>query len=403
MKSLKSKNLVIWCFAFFLSLGCSTRRENYESASYKRFKENKLRYEKFSEFYTKFTSTEISGIGFQRGIARRDPSSIIRVDSLYYVWYTRTPEGIPVVGLSGANDTLRAFPWDLADIYWATSPDGYNWTEQGSAVSRGDKGTYDARTVFTPDILVANGKYYLFYQAAGSLQEQGWSMRTTGKGGDFVPNVIGMSWSESPAGPWQKAGEPVLNVGGPTEWDGNVVHDPCLVAREGKFFLYYKSSPRVPWLNLKGDVFAPEYADIDRAAIGVAISDKPEGPYIKSEYNPVIIGGHECIIWPYRKGACAMLSEGPEKNSIQFSEDGINFYPVAHGIDVPKAAGTFRPGSFTDTDIKDGQGITWGLFQVIHNEWNYLKRFDCDLSLEKGLKKEAEYKKLQTWMNGDKE
>ena len=360
-----------------------------------------MRYEKFSAFHTRFKTTEISGIGYQKGIARRDPSSIIKVDDLYYVWYTRTPEGIPVVGFSEANDTLRAYPWDLADIYYATSKDGYQWEEQGKAVSRGQKGTYDGRTVFTPDILVANGKYYLFYQAASSLEEQGWS--PNGKGGDFVPNVIGMSWANSPNGPWHKAEAPVLNVGGETEWDGNVVHDPCLVAREGKFFMYYKSSPRVPWLKLKGDVFAPKYADIDRAAIGVAIADKPEGPYVKSKYNPVLIGGHECIMYPYGKGVCAMLFEGPESKSLQFAEDGINFYPVAHGLDVPKSAGTFRPGTFTDTDIADGQGITWGLYQVIHNEWNYLQRFDCDLSLKKGEKKNAEFKRIQQWMKGEVE
>lgn len=395
---MKLIRLITLLLALVLLSACN-EKENYESAAYKRFKENNLRYEKFSEFYTKFRTKKITGIGFQEGVARRDPSSIIKVDGLYYVWYTRTPEGIPVVGFSEANDTLRAYPWDLADIYYATSPDGYDWTEQGKAVSRGEKGAYDGRTVFTPDILVANGKYYLYYQAAGSLKEQGWTYN--GKGGDFVPNVVGMSWADSPNGPWHKAEAPVLKVGKETEWDSNVVHDPCLVAREGKFFLYYKSSPRVPWLKLKGDVFAPEYADIDRAAIGVAIAEKPEGPYIKSKYNPVLLGGHECIMYPYKKGVCAMLSEGPEKNSLQFAEDGINFYPVAHGLDVPKAAGTYRVGNFTDTDIADGQGITWGLYQVIHNEWNYLQRFDCNLSLQRGEKQEAFYQKVKRWMKGD--
>lgn len=95
-----------------------------------------------------------------------------------------------------------------------------------------------------------------------------------------------------------------------------------------------------------------------------------------------------------------MLSEGPEKNSIQFAEDGINFYPVAHGIEVPKAGGTFRAGNYTDTDEKDGQGITWGLYQVIHNDWNYIKRFDCNLSLKHGEKKAIRYEKVRNWMDG---
>jgi hypothetical protein len=38
----------------------------------------------------------------------------------------------------------------------------------------------------------------------------------------------------------------------------------------------------------------------------------------------------------------AILSEGPERSSIQYAEDGINFYPVLHGIEESDGAGVFR-------------------------------------------------------------
>lgn len=48
---------------------------------------------------------------------RRDPSDIIKVDELYYVWYSKGP----------------IKPGYDATVWYATSPDGYEWTEQGQA------------------------------------------------------------------------------------------------------------------------------------------------------------------------------------------------------------------------------------------------------------------------------
>lgn len=47
---------------------------------------------------------------------------------------------------------------------------------------------------------------------------------------------------------------------------------------------------------------------------GVAISDRIEGPYQKSEYNPITNSGHETCLWPYKDGMAAMLTtDGVEK------------------------------------------------------------------------------------------
>lgn len=56
-------------------------------------------------------------------MCRRDPSSVIRVGDSYYVWYTRS------TGEShGYTDDpeLKVWPWDLAEVWYATSPDGVN-------------------------------------------------------------------------------------------------------------------------------------------------------------------------------------------------------------------------------------------------------------------------------------
>jgi len=352
---------MVWLTAWS---GCGAL-EGPESAAMRRFRTQGLKYEQNNEFYSPFRTSPAIGLGYEEGVVRRDPTDIIKVGDQYHVWYTRTAKGPAHVGPEKATDTLRAFSWDLADLWHATSSDGKTWTERDVAVRRGPKGRFDARSVFTPNVLVAGGRYYLFYQAAGSLSQ--------GRGlGDFAGNVIAMAWADSPDGPWTKAPEPILRTGPEGAFDDRNVHDPSLIVREGKYWLYYKGHPTGRDARWGVPI-----------AWGVAIADRPEGPYVKSEFNPVICGGHETIVWPYRRGVCALLAQGPERNSLQYAEDGLNFVPKAHGLETPRAAGLYRADHFVDTDKQPGPGITWGLFHARQGAWHYLMRFDCNLSLKR--------------------
>ena len=85
-----------------------------------------------------------------------------------YVWYTCRKTAVKPVGMSRAKEATDVIPssdWDLADIYYATSKDGFTWEEQGVAVPRPLKPNPGWRSVTTTDILVWKGKYYLYYQA----------------------------------------------------------------------------------------------------------------------------------------------------------------------------------------------------------------------------------------------
>lgn len=317
------------------------------------------------------------GLGYEKGTIRRDPTDIIKTGDTFFLWYTHGSGGPLRVGVDKATDRLRAHPWDLCDIWLATSKDGKTWNEQGPAVVRGNPGTYDARSVFTPNILVSKGKYYLFYQVAPSLEDS--------DPGDFKWTKFGMSWSDSPFGPWTKAPEPVLSHGNyeAGEWDGLVAHDPSCIERNGKYFLYYKSRfHRGPdKLFAEGDL--KEWVNNGGIPIGwgVAISDRPEGPYVKSELNPVIIGGHECIIWPHLEGVCALVTQGPEKNTVQYAPDGLNFSPIGTVKEAPIAAGIFRP-DFSDCDPMPKSN--WGISHVVSGtDWHHLRRFEFSEELTK--------------------
>ena len=114
------------------------------------------------------------------------------------------------------------------------------------------------------------------------------------------------------------------------------------------------------------------------------MADHPRGPFVKSPLNPVTNSGHETFLYPFREGIVAIAShEGPEKNTVQYAPDGLNFEVVGKVSAPPTAAGPYVPDAFDDSG--DGRGITWGLSHIHHNDDgaladSYLVRFDCNLS-----------------------
>ncbi len=75
-------------------------------------------------------------------------------------------------------------------------------------------------------------------------------------------------------------------------FDSHKVHDPCLMAYRGKYYLYYKGEPMGERMVFGGH----------ETRWGVAIADRPEGPYVRSPHNPATNSGHEVCVWPYRGG-----------------------------------------------------------------------------------------------------
>jgi len=292
-----------------------------------------------NEFYSTFTYTPILG-GYEDGVTRRDPSPVIKVGEFHYVWYSRSTEGP-----SGY----------YADVWYATSPDGVEWTEQSKAIGKGSNGDWDENGVFTPTILIAEGRYYLFYTAVPKPFKQEHPP---------TPTAIGIAVANLPDGSWTKYdGNPILKPGKPGDWDSCRVDDACLIVRGGKYWLYYKGRQ----LGL-----SPA-----ETKMGLAIADSPTGLYIKHPSNPVLASGHEVCVWPHREGIAALIAPvGPEGSTVQYSPDGIHFTRKAK-VKPPGAPGPYRTDGFAD--VSYGTGITWGICQNTLEERPFLMRFDCDL------------------------
>lgn len=328
-------------------------------------------YDQGPEWYCEFTVKDVSGdFEYQEGVTRRDASAVITVDGTYYVYYSRATG--ETFGFGTGDPEKKVFPWDKTEVWYATSTDGWEWKEQGLAVGRGPAGAFDDRSVFTPEVLVHEGKYILVYQTVKAPYV------------NRVKNQVGMAISDSPNGPFVKVDHPILSPTDDGEWlgeedtrfkvvkqgsfDSHKVHDPTLMFYNNKFYLYYKGERMGERKTFGGR----------EIKWGVAIAEKLEGPYLKSEYNPITNSGHELCIWPYKGGIAALIiTDGPERNTMQWAPDGINFEIMSHIKYGPPAAGLDRS---IDTDESPLAAVRWGLcHKYVTYDWQYIQRFDIKM------------------------
>ncbi len=308
--------------------------------------------------------TYSTAIGYEEGVSRRDPSPVIRVGSEFHVWYSRA-----AADASGHD----------VSICHATSEDGRNWTEKGEALSCGGPGAWDEQGVSSPTILVAEGRYFLYYTAAAKTPDN------DGGEPNGTATAIGVAFADSPRGPWTRfSDDPVLRPGEddlpPVEtpgdgrlslwpeadevWDSHSVSHACLLVRGGSYWVYYQG-------RRKG--LSP-----GETGMGLAIAPHPTGPFEKHRANPVLEGTEGVCLWPQRRGVAALVAPaGPAGGTLQYSADGVRFVSQAE-VTPPAAPGPFREDHFA-SDVW-GKGITWGLcHNLTARPKPFLMRFDCDL------------------------
>ncbi|GAB3667119.1 family 43 glycosylhydrolase [Echinicola sediminis] len=297
--------------------------------------------------FLEFEYDTITGIGHEEGLTRRDPSDVILVDGVYYVYYTK------VYG--------RA-PGYWGTIWYATSTDeGYTWEEQGELLGAGAKGSFDSHAVFTPNIIESGGTFYLYYTGVkptpGNPKGEFENNSTT----DIT--ALGVAVSDSPTGPFERiSDQPVLTISvEPEKFDSYRIDDASLLYRNGLYWLYYKGRSRVD-----GDM-GPR-----KTHMGVAYSHDPQGPFTKYP-EPILGESHEVMIWPEGYGVSALASFS---NKIVHAPEGVDFnaskdYVMAKNR--PDAPGAFRP------DLTQGgtskEGLQWGIGMVHNGDEAYLIRF----------------------------
>jgi hypothetical protein len=355
---LKLKRIKSAIFVLVLIFVCScnqTRVANNKSESeiesISAFKEGDLDIVKQKLGSAKFSYDGISGIGHEQECTRRDPSDVIKVGDAWYVWYTK------VYGRS---------PGYWGTIWYAASKDeGYTWTEKGEALGVGITGSFDSQATFTPNIIFAEGKYYLFYTGVKPTPGRTDGVFENNPSTDIT--AIGVAEADSPEGPFRRLheGKPVLQISNNKEdFDSYRIDDAVLLFREGKYWLYYKGR------NLQYGETGPQ-----KTMMGVAFSNSPQGLYTKYENNPILDKSHEVMVWKQDQGVACLASIS---STFEYARDGLDFTtnPLNLKIpdkDQPKAPGAYRP-DLTESPAEN-TGLTWGISMVHNGDEAYLVRW----------------------------
>lgn len=339
-----------------------------------------------NEWYGNFHTQDLEGdFAYEEGVVRRDPSSVLYENGLYHTWFSRSTGET-----QGFSDPInnKVFPWDKTDIWHATSKDGISWKEHRAAVERGKEGEFDDRSVFTPEVYKHENTYYLVYQTIKSPYF------------NRMKNQVGIASATSPYGPWEKHPTPILIPANNGIWEGkedtrlktiqqgdfdsHKVHDPYLTYFKGKFHLYYKGERMGERITFGGREIRH----------GVAVSDSPFGPYVKSTYNPISNSGHEVVIWHYNGGIGSLITtDGPERNTVQWAPDGINFEILAEIRRPPHAIGLLRRNDHSD---KPFEIFEWGLTHEYKNwHYQYIRRFNGYRPREKHTKNKNSMRQLR--------
>jgi len=299
-----------------------------------------------------FDYDTIAGIGHEQGCTRRDPSDVIKVSDTWYVWYTK------VYGRS---------PGYWGSIWYATSEDeGYTWQEKGEALGLGTEGSFDSQATFTPNILCADGKYYLFYTGVKPTPGRTDGVFENNSTNDITG--IGVAESNSPDGPFRRlhGGKPTLEISrGEKFFDSYRIDDAVLLSRGGKYWLYYKGR------SLEHGPEGP-----GKTKMGVAFSTIPGGPYVKYENNPILDKSHEVMIWKQGQGVACLASLS---STFEYAADGLDFTAANLNIEIPgekrpMAPGTYRP-DLMDREAEN-RGLTWGISMVHNDDEAYLIRWE---------------------------
>ncbi|WP_405603902.1 family 43 glycosylhydrolase [Polaribacter sp. Asnod1-A03] len=122
------------------------------------------------------------------------------------------------------------------------------------------------------DIIKVGDTYYVWYSRMDSPITSGyWA-------------TIWYATSEDEGHTWQEQGE-ALGLGKQGNFDSHSVFTPNILAFKGKYYLYYTGVQPTPG-NTKGKFEGNHTTDF--TAIGLAVSDSPDGPFKRVANNPVL-------------------------------------------------------------------------------------------------------------------
>lgn len=236
-------------------------------------------------------------------------------DSLYHVFYSRWPDSLGFDAwvthseVAHAVSKNRLGPYKFSDI---------TLEKRGSEY-------WDGLCTHNPTIHKFNGKYYLYY-----MGNTGDGKITTAFNFSHRNNQrIGVAISNSPYGPWVRTDSPLIDISlNKEEHDALCVTNPTVVKTfDNKYLMVYKA------VGLKRELpFGGPVVHL------TAISDKPEGPFIKNR-TPIFV---------------VKNADFPAEDPFLFTY-GNMYYAIV------KDKGHFNPKGLSTVLFESKDGMDWKL------------------------------------------
>lgn len=226
------------------------------------------------------------------------------IDPDYHIW------GATVVkGYEGKYHMYYSrWKYELGHMGWVTDSEvAYAVAEQAEgpyeyvnvALPARGKAFWDGTTTHNPTVFKKDGKYYLYYmgttspvkaQQPTSMKHKDWWIYRNNQ-------RIGVAWADSPKGPWNRLGKPVIDVSSdPNAPDALMTSNPAInIAPDGSIFAIYKAvGKQKGWKPVdmsSSDGF--QVSKGSRVRYMIAFADHPLGPFKKHNETIFELKGSE--------------------------------------------------------------------------------------------------------------
>lgn len=241
---------------------------------------------------------------------------VIRDGSMYKMWYSGSgPNAVGKIGL-------------------ATSPDGINWTRNGSApvFVNGSSGAWDGYIVSDPCIIKECGEYRMWYLG---LNNNCWQV-------GFANSTDGINWT-------RYASNPVLKVG--DDWDRGSIRSVCVLNDSGTYRLWYDSSYEIGYATSNDGLCWTKYAGnpvLEDGDVGEFDHASVRDPLVlknASGYRMWYLGINSTSGGVYKVGCADGLNTPPEPPSLY----------MPHGAEWINDTRPELAWTFEDVDPGDSQ------------------------------------------------
>lgn len=234
---------------------------------------------------------------------------------------------------------------DRSEIARAEGPSPWGpFTYVETVLTRENTGAWDAHNFHNVTVRHYEGRYFLYY--TGNYGDGDWWDHRNHQ-------RIGVASASSLRGPWKRLGSPIINTD-PASWDSLCVANPSITdTTDGRYLMVYKGvtdGPR-PFGS--------------RVLHGMAFSDKPDGPFLKTGEPCFQIPGakfafEDPFLW--REGSryrCLMKDmngvPGSRKCATLLfeSSDGVNWPPDRFRlIATPHLLNRSSDGTITSEEVE---------------------------------------------------